>query len=75
MPPIPAHRTRNTANESKKEKSGIPLKESSKTITKRQTKLPAAISRLKTSTAEAAAAGSSSKKVTSEHPNGLVYYT
>ena len=63
MPPIP--RPKNTANEPKK--SGIPLKESSKTITKRQTKLPAALSKLK----EVSTAATSSKKATAEHPSPI----
>ena len=73
MPPTSATaaRSRNptNTNETKKVKSGIPLKESSKTITKRQTKPPAAaaLSRLK----EKAASAISSKKVTSQHPSPI----
>ena len=70
MPPLP--RPKNTTNEATKEKSGIPLKESSKTITKRQSKLPAATSRLKTTTPAAALGiASSSKNETPMHSNPM----
>ena len=55
------------SNTTKKGKSGIPLKDSSKTITKRQTKLPTALSRLE----DATASPSSSKTSTSGHQNPI----